>query len=101
MQRALAFRAAENNQARFYDIDFRAMHDDPVGQVRSLYRWLGEPVSEEFAAGMAHWWQENSVNREVDTWRDTAAYRIDQDQVRSLFADYWTRAGAWTDRGSR
>ncbi len=27
---------------RFFDIDFRAMLADPVGEVRRLYAWLGE-----------------------------------------------------------
>ncbi len=98
MQRALAFRAADDNDARFYDIDFRAMHNDPMAEVRSLYQWLGEPVSEEFAHGMTRWWQENAENRQPDTHRDPAVYGVDIDQVRTLFADYSGRAGAWTDR---
>ncbi len=48
MKRALAFRdspaALDRNDARFYDIHFRAMHNDPIGEVRGLYDWLGEPV---------------------------------------------------------
>ena len=47
--RALAFRQAGNDD-RFYDIDFRAMQADPIGEVRGLYEWLGEPVSDEFAS---------------------------------------------------
>ena len=36
MDRVLAFREARGDD-RFYDIDFRAMQRDPVGEVRGLY----------------------------------------------------------------
>ena len=57
MERALAFRDRGNDH-RFYDIDFRTMQTDPIGEVTKLYAWLGEPVTPEFEAGMATWWQE-------------------------------------------
>ena len=98
MQRALAFRDAGNNH-RFYDIHFRAMHNDPIGEVRGLYRWLGEPVTEAFETGMARWWQENSENREPSSRKDAAAYGVDLNQVRPLFSDYVARMTAWTNRG--
>src|SRR5205814_451748 len=47
MSRALTFRDRGADH-RFYDIDFRAMQADPIGEVRGLYAWLGEPVTEEF-----------------------------------------------------
>ena len=92
MQRALAFRDAQGHDARFYDIDFRAMHDDPIAEVRGLYRWLGEPVSEEFENGMARWWQHNADTRESSAVRREAiAYNIDEGRMRTLFADYTQR----------
>ncbi|MFT3930145.1 MAG: sulfotransferase [Spongiibacteraceae bacterium] len=96
MQRALTFRDAGNDH-RFYDIHFRAMHEDPIGQVRGLYQWLGEPVTPEFEAGMARWWKENSENREPSSKKDAAAYGVDLDQVRGLFAEYTKRMSVWTN----
>ena len=49
MDRALAFRAAGADDL-FYDIDFRAMQADPIGEVKGLYAWLGGPISDEFQA---------------------------------------------------
>ena len=95
MQRALAFRDS-GHDARFYDIDFRAMHNDPIGAVRGLYAWLGEPVTDEFADGMSRWWKHNAENREPSTRADAAAFGLDLDLVRPLFADYTARAAAWT-----
>ncbi len=49
MDRAVKFRDGGADH-RFFDIDFRAMQADPIGEVRRLYAWLGEPVSDEFEA---------------------------------------------------
>ena len=103
MQRALAFRDA-GADARFYDIDFRAMQRDPIGEVRGLYRWLGEPVTDEFEAGMRRWWKENAENREPHERPDPEVYGIDLARVRPMFAEYTARASRWTaarkERGS-
>jgi len=98
MERALAFRD-NGNEARFYDIDFRAMQRDPVGEVRGLYHWLGEPVTDTFEAGMTRWWKENAGNREPGVYPDPASYGLDLDRVRPLFADYSARMASWTHNG--
>jgi len=97
MQRALAFRDAGNDK-RFYDIHFRAMHSDPIGEVRGLYQWLGEPISDAFEAGITRWWRQNSENREASSRKDPAAYGVDLNQLRPLFADYVARMNSWTLR---
>jgi hypothetical protein len=98
MKRALAFRDA-GNDARFYDIDFRAMQRDPIGEVRGLYRWLGEPVTEEFEAGMRRWWKENAEQRAQHERPDPEVYGIDVGEVQPLFAEYRARMSRWTARG--
>ncbi len=95
MNRTLAFRDREGDE-RFYDIDFRAMQADPVGEVRGLYGWLGEPVTDEFESGMRRWWAENAENREPSTHPDAATFGLDLDEVRPLFAEYVDRSKAWT-----
>lgn len=81
---------------RFYDIDFRAMQADPIGEVRGLYEWLGKPLTEEFESGMRGWWEANSANREPTKHSDPAGYGLDLEQVRPLFADYVGRSKRWT-----
>ena len=51
MECALAF-PSRGNKKRFYDIDFRAFQCYPFAEIRGLYQWLGQSVSEEFDAGM-------------------------------------------------
>jgi len=97
MRRALAFRDAGNDH-RFYDIDFRAMQADPIGEVRGLYGWLDEPVSDAFEAGMRTWWQEHAETRTASVHPDPATFGLDLDAVRPLFADYTARIDTWTTR---
>lgn len=96
MDRALQFRAA-GAENRFYDIDFRAMQDDPIGEVTGLYSWLGLPVTEEFAGRMQSWWQQAANEREPSSHADAKAFEIDVGQVRPRFARYVEHASRWTD----
>ncbi|HEX2213320.1 MAG TPA: sulfotransferase, partial [Mycobacterium sp.] len=85
--RTMAFRASGADD-RFYDIDFRAMQADPVGEVTRLYAWLGEPVREEFAQRMQAWWADNAESREPHPRADPEAFGLEFNEIRPLFADY-------------
>lgn len=95
MRRALAFRDAGNDD-RFFDLDFVAVQRDPIGEVKRLYAWLGEPVSPEFEAGMHAWWEAAAASRPVNTHPDAATFGLTMETVRPLFADYVQRAATWT-----
>jgi hypothetical protein len=95
MDRAVKFREG-GAEHRFFDIDFRAMQADPIGEVRRLYRWLGEPVTDEFETRMHAWWADNAEKRESHTPADPAAFGLDLDAIRPLFAHYVERwRNAW------
>ncbi|MEW9854310.1 sulfotransferase family protein [Novosphingobium sp. M1R2S20] len=94
MRRAIAFRSQESNDARFYDIHFKAMQQDPLGEVRGLYAWLGEDVSPEFARAMALWWAQND-ERERAVKPDPAQFGLDAAQVRSQFSEYLLHMRKW------
>jgi hypothetical protein len=96
MRRVLSFRDA-GADGRFFDIGFRAMHADPIGSVKALYEWLGEPVSAEFDSGMREWWA-CSGEKEPNAHPDPALFGLDVAAVRPLFADYTARLPAWTSR---
>jgi hypothetical protein len=95
MDRALQFREAGADD-RFYDIDFRAMQGDPIGEVTGLYRWLDQPVSDEFADRMSSWWSEAAAEREPASHADPIAFGIDFDTVRPRFGRYVEQANLWT-----
>lgn len=94
MERTVKFRDG-GAEHRFYDIDFRAMQADPIGEVRRLYAWLGEPVNDEFEARMRTWWTENSDKREPHTHTDPEAFGLDLQAIRPLFASYVDHSRRW------
>jgi hypothetical protein len=94
IRRGLDFRE-DGHDGLFYDIGFRAMQADPVGQVRGLYEWLGEPVTPGFEAGMRAWWHDSSQTREKITHPDPAEFGLDPAELRPLFADYTARSQQW------
>ena len=94
MDRAVKFRDAGADH-RFFDIDFRAMLADPIGEVRRLYAWLGEPVSDEFEQGMRTWWADNAEKREPHTQADPETFGLDLEAVRPLFASYVDHSQRW------
>jgi hypothetical protein len=95
MDRIVAFRDAHGDD-RFFDMDFRAVQRDPLGEVHRLYDWLGEPVTDEFEAGMAGWWRDHATGRDESVHPDPAEFGLDLEVVRDRFAGYAARAEAWT-----
>lgn len=99
MKRAIEFRE-DGNDHRFYDMDFRAVQRDPLGEVRALYAWLDEPVTEAFEDGMRRWWEEHAAARAPNAHPDPATFGIDLEEVRPRFARYADRMGQWTARAT-
>ena len=97
MERVLRFREHHGDE-RFYDMDFRAVQADPLGQVRGLYGWLREPITDDFADGMQRWWAQNADTREANIHPDPADFGLDLEAVRARFAAYTARAAEWTYR---
>jgi hypothetical protein len=94
MHRAIAFREQPNNDARFYDIHFKAMQQDPLGEVRGLYKWLGDDVSPAFAAAMTNWWAQND-ERDRPVKPDPAKFGLDPVRTRTAFAEYVAHMRRW------
>lgn len=87
MDRTLDFRSAGADE-RFYDIDFRAMQQDPIGEVTGLYAWLGAEVGDRFEQQMRNWWATAAEEREPSHRADPVEFAIDLDAVRPRFARY-------------
>ena len=95
MKRAVAFRSGDA-ESRFYDIDFRAMQVDPIGEVTGLYAWLDETVGGQFEDQMRNWWTQAAAERQPSQRADPVEFGIDIKAVRPLFADYVEHARRWT-----
>jgi hypothetical protein len=94
MERAVKFRDA-GAEDRFFDIGFGAMQADPVGEVRRLYRWLGEAVTDEFEEGMRDWWTENAEKREPHPKARPEEFGLELNAIRPLFGQYVERSQRW------
>jgi hypothetical protein len=94
VRRAIEFRERDGNDARFHDIHFTAMQQDPIGQIHGLYAWLGEDIAPEFSAAMAAWWAHND-QRERIAKPDPAAFGLEPADVRAQFADYLAHMNRW------
>ena len=57
---------------------------------------MGEPVTDEFEAGMAQWWHKHAENREENIHPDPSVFALDLDDVSRRFADYTARMHDWT-----
>jgi hypothetical protein len=98
MDRLLRFRD-DRGDDRFFDLDFRAVQADPVGQVNRLYDWLGEPVTAEFEAGMRRWWSDHGERREPNVHPDPSEFGLDLPAISARFAGYNTKVRGWVGDG--
>lgn len=64
--------------------------------MRALYAWLGEPVRDEFEAGMRNWWARHAEQREANIHPAPEAFGLDLDDVRAQFAGYTCCMKEWT-----
>jgi len=76
------------------------MNRAATGQDRGLYRWLDEPVTPEFEAGIDRWWKQNTEAPERSARRDAGGFCLQSDQIRPLFAEYIANMSRWTDRNA-
>ena len=95
MDRLLRFREGGDDH-RFHDIAFHDFQRDPIGAVRDLYAWLGEDVSQPFAAAMRRWWEQHGDDRDANIHPGPAEFGLDLDAVRQRFATYLARIPEWT-----
>jgi hypothetical protein len=97
-QRALdrmeSFRNAQSKE-RFYDIGFRALQANPIGAVRDLYGWLGEPLTPEFERRMHSWLEGHARQTPVDAKIDPRRFGLEPDQLRRDNARYLDRYRAF------
>jgi hypothetical protein len=53
----------EREPDRIYHLHYAALVEDPVAELRRLYAWLGEPLTEETATSVRRWLAENPQDR--------------------------------------
>jgi hypothetical protein len=88
LRRLIEFRAAPGNDARFFDVEFSEFQKDMVGSVRALYRFLGEPLSQNATDRMDAWRRSTPRDKHGLHSYDAADYKIDIAALRQRFRFY-------------
>ena len=72
------------------------MQADPIGEVRGLYGWLGEPVTAEFATRMREWWAATTRITSPADIADPARSGCARTRSDRASAEYIVRMEKWT-----
>jgi hypothetical protein len=87
LRRVIAFRDAGNDH-RFFDIHFAPFQKDPFPVLVHLYKFLGEPFSDEVRARMQAWRENTPRDRHGIHIYDAAEFGLDPDALRERFRFY-------------
>jgi hypothetical protein len=90
MRRLIGFRDA-GNEHRFFDIHFAPFMKDPFPILVELYRFLGEPLTEEARRRMEAWRRETPRNLHGSHEYHPTDFGIDLDALRRRFRFYSER----------
>jgi hypothetical protein len=77
--------------ARFFDLHYAELLRDPIGQMRALYAWAGDPLAPEVEQAMLSWLKRNPQDRFGVRPYSLDAYGLTQDDLEPIFAEYLAR----------
>jgi hypothetical protein len=89
LRRFMEFRD-DQDSARFFDVSFTDLQDDPIAAVERLYRDMGDDLSAETRAHMLTWWETSSADRHA-TPQLPEKFGLDLAALRRQFAFYHDR----------
>jgi sulfotransferase family protein len=94
LDRVLAFRDG-GNDAKFFDIGFTRFQADPLGEIRTLYDWLGRDLTADTAKGMEAWRADNPRDKHGTHSYDGADFGMSDTKLAARFGAYRERFGAF------
>jgi hypothetical protein len=86
VRRAMASKASHPGQ--FHDLYYDDLMRDPIGEMRRLYKWLGEELTDEASDRMSAWLAANPQGRLGAHSYNLEQFGIEPRHVEQLFADY-------------
>ena len=93
MDRMLAFRQDPANDARFFDIGFTEFQADPISQIRRLYGWLGDELTQATVERMLAWRADNPKDKHGKHTYDADQFGITDQVLAQRFGAYRDRFG--------
>ena len=94
LDRVLAFRQDPARDARFFDIGFTPFQADPIAEIRTLYDWLGDELTDETVARMQAWRADNARDKHGTHEYDGAQFGITDEALARRFGAYRERFGS-------
>jgi hypothetical protein len=91
LDRCLAFRQDPVRDAKFFDIGFTTFQADPVAEIRKLYAWLGDDLTDGTVEGMLAWRADNPKDKYGKHTYDGADFGITDDALQQRFGAYRER----------
>ena len=88
MDRMLAFREDPANEARFFDIGFTEFQADPISQIRRLYGWLGDELTQPTVDRMLAWRADNPRDKHGRHTYDADQFGITDQALAQRFGPY-------------
>jgi hypothetical protein len=88
LDRCLAFRRQPGHEARFFDIGFNRFQADPVAEIRKLYEWLGDDLSQDAEHRMLAWREDNPKDKYGRHDYDGNQFGTTEDALQARFAAY-------------
>jgi hypothetical protein len=94
LDRMLEFRRDPARDARFLDIGFTQFQSDPIAEMRRLYDWLGDELTQDTIDRMLAWRADNPKDKHGAHTYDGAQFGITEDALAARFGAYRDRFGA-------
>jgi hypothetical protein len=91
LDRCLAFRADPARDAKFFDIGFTEFQADPVGEIRRLYAWLGDELTDDTVDRILAWRADNPKDKYGKHKYNGADFGITDVTLEQRFAPYRDR----------
>ncbi|MBC7172138.1 MAG: sulfotransferase, partial [Polyangiaceae bacterium] len=92
LDRGLADRARAD-EARFFDVNYGELLDDPLGAVRRIYAHFGYPFSAEMEARIERWLRDNPQDKHGIHRYSASQFGLTDDAIDRRFAAYMERFG--------
>jgi Sulfotransferase family len=91
LNRVLAFREDPVRDAKFFDIGFAAFQADPIAEIRRLYQWLGDDLTERTVQRMVAWRSDNPADKYGRHEYDARRFGITDRVLAERFGSYRRR----------
>jgi len=93
LDRMLAFREDPARDAKFLDVGFTQFQADQIGEVRRLYDWLGDDLTQSTIDRMTAWTADNPRDKHGTHDYDANQFALTDDVLAARFGGYRDRFG--------